>query len=186
MSLSHYKGVQEKKYNRLIKKLSFIGFLFLISAIHLILSDYEFMNRHIKGYEITYPIFILINIITCYTIYSYFRIKKWKITTCSLLEKKFENYTFDGDITNIYAEVYYSYYVNNKRYYSNIVSYGGIFSSSQSHIMAVISTYEFGDKIECYYNPKNHSQSVLINKFFYIDVILLFSISLVCLLLCFL
>ncbi|RMG98831.1 MAG: DUF3592 domain-containing protein [Chloroflexi bacterium] len=67
----------------------------------------------------------------------------------------------DSDGTTYYADVSYSYVVDDHRYVSDTVSFGEYGSSDRSHAEEVVARYPVGKRVTVYYNPELPETAVL-------------------------
>lgn len=94
--------------------------------------------------------------------------KSWKKTSGSLLNKgtrlaiSRDVQTKEVDWKSIHIDVEYEYEVDGVKYISNRATFSDMVNKPMSSLNEILYEYLTTEKIVVYYNPKNHSDSVLI------------------------
>jgi len=93
-----------------------------------------------------------------------YKTRNWNTTTAAILSCSVAE-TEDQDGTNYKANISYSYAVNGIEYISNNIAFIGLLYMSSK--VATFQTNQFPENstTTVYYNPNNHSESVLIPGF---------------------
>ena len=93
------------------------------------------------------------------------RTKHWPTTfglvTGSKL-KESQRLTKNGSSITVYsADISYDYTINNSKHASKKIKWVDHRSNNQSHHQEIVNRYALGQRVEVFYNPKNHSVGLL-------------------------
>jgi hypothetical protein len=92
--------------------------------------------------------------------------KKWpsvngKIISSEVVRKKSNNSKRKSSSTTYGAEIVYEYFVSEKKYSSNKISFSEYSSSDISHAQKIVNIYFPGKTVTVYYNPEDPYTAVL-------------------------